>query len=203
METGVGKLSFKEVVQTFEKTQDLANAPLTYIAVICWTIIGIAIFYHVIRDRRSLSSVAVGIRVISLAAVGFITFHLYTTISEYDYSLDEEKWKQDYLLAYLDSQPEERLAIEQVEATNTDGDKAIPSMHLKKESPTVHVKFLTIGKNGDEQELSTQVKIKHVQADTAPYLTYKTIKEELSSQYRDDMYYETTLYINQDSNLYK
>ncbi len=194
------KLNFKDVVQAFEKTQDLANAPLTFIAAICWTIIGIAIAFHIVRDWRSLSSVAVGIRVISLAAVGFITFHLYTHIAEYDYSLDEEKWEQDYLLVYLDSQPEERLAIEQVEATNTDSKKAISSLHLKKGSPTVHVKFTT---DGGKKEISTHVKIKQAPENTAPYITYKTIEEELSDQYRDDMYYETTLYINQDSNLYK
>ena len=156
-----------------------------------------------IRDWRTLSSIAIGIRVISLVSVGFIAFHLYTIISEYDYSLDEQKWEQEYLLVYLNSQPEKTMTIQKAEATNTDSDKAISSVHLKKEPPTAHISFSPVQKDGSKQEVSTHVKIKQAKADTAPYLTYKTIEKDISEHYTEDMYYETTLYINQDSQLYK
>ena len=196
------KLSFREVEQAFEKLQELNNAPLTYIAAVCWIIISIVIIIHLVRDWKTLSIGAIGIRVISLAASCYAVFHLYTNIIEYDFSLNEEKWQQDYLLPYLDSQPEETLAVEQVKATNTDGDKAIPSIHLKKGSPSIHVKFTIVDKDGSKQEISTNVKVKEAPANTSPYITHKTIKGDISEEYTAEMYYEPTLYIDKESTLY-
>ena len=136
---------------------------------------------------------------LSLAAACFAVFHLYMNIKEYDFSLDEEKWKQDYLLAYLDSQPAEKLAIDEVKATHQSGDKAIQSIHLKNEAPTIQVKFST----DENKEISTTVKIKHAPDGTSPYLTYKTVERDLSPEYTDDLYYEPILYIHQESTLFE
>lgn len=197
------KLSFKEVEQAYEKLQDLNNAPLTYIAAACWTIIMFVIIIHLFRDWKNLSISAVAIRIVSLAASGFAVFHLYMNISEYDYSLDEEKWQQDYLLPYLDSQPEKTLAVEQVQATNSDGDKAIPSLHLEKGSPSIHVKFTVAQEDGKKQEVSTNVKVKEAPANTSPYISYKTIETYISDKYTDEMYYEPILYIQKENTLYQ
>ena len=196
------KLSFREVEQAYEKLQDLNNAPLTYIAAACWTIITIVIIIHLLRDWRNLSISAIGIRIVSLAASCFAVFHLYMNISEYDFSLNEEKWQQDYLMPYLDSQPEETLAVEQVQATNTDGDEAIPSLHLEKGSPSIHVKFTVVEKDGSRQEVSTNVKVKEAPATSSPYISYKTIEEFISGEYTDEMYYEPVLYIHKENTLY-
>lgn len=195
-------MSIENVVQAYEEMQNLSDAPLTYIAVACWFVIGIMIIIHMIKDRKSLSIGAISMNTLSLAVTGFIVFHLYMNITEYDFSLDEEKWKQDYLLPYLESQPVQSLTIEHVQATNTTSDQAISSIHLQNNSPTVHVEFTAVQKDKRKQDMSTKVRIKQAPDNTAPYITYKAIESDISDSYTDDMYYDTTLYINQESRLY-
>ena len=196
----MGKLNFKDVEQALGKLQELDNAPLTYIAAACWVIISVVLIVHIVRELKSLSIGAISVRVLALAATCFAVFHLYMTIRDYDFTLDKEKWKQDYLLTYLESQPTEKVAIEDVRATNQGGDKTIPSIHLEKGAHTIQVLFSIVEK---DQDISTKVKIKKAPDGTSHYLAYKTIEKDLSPEYTDDSYYEPVLYINQDSTLFE
>jgi len=187
--------SIEKVIEIHKQVLSLSNAPLAIIAGIIWVCITIAFIVHLIKEKTSFSFrgwvFSVFFLVILLSGLGYLSF----TIKDYDFSINEEEWKENYLTPYLKSLPEHKEDVEDFSQILTNDANAIKSIYLNDKEKPIVVEISTLNKeNGVAKKLPVQVFIQKEPIDKA-YLTYKTIEKNISYEYTTDQYYETILHI--------
>ncbi len=181
------------VLESYQEFEKLSDAPLTIISEVLWILVGIIFIVHLIQNRKSISALSFFYRSCSLMLILVIIGYLSFTINSYDFSMDEDHWKEEFLTPYLESLPEHKQQVTDF-AQLIDYDKSgIESVYINEEHP-IWVKVTLMTDHGDEQELIVKTTIVKESVEQ-PYLTYKTIEKPISEKYSDEAYYNTTLHI--------
>lgn len=187
--------TINQVIESYSEVEKLADAPLTIISEVLWTIVGLIFIVHLIRNRKCLSTQKFLFRgaflLIILSIIGYLTYTLYS----YDYSIDEESWKENTLAPYLQSLNEHHEQVDDFSQLLTEPDKGIESIYVKDITP-IWVELVT-SMDADKKGKVVEVTIEK-EPIQEPYLTYKTIEKTISEQYSNQVYYETTLHIPEE-----
>ncbi|TWT13171.1 hypothetical protein [Planomicrobium sp. CPCC 101079] len=131
---------------------------------------------------------------IVLLVVGGLSF----TIKDYDFSINEKQWKESYLDPYIKALPENKEYVEDFSQIVTGEEDAIKSIYINDKVKPITVEIITLNK---ENELTKKTPVQVVlqkEPIKNPYLTYKTIEKDISSEYTTKQNYETILHIPED-----
>lgn len=185
----------EEVIEMHKQVVSLSDAPLAIIAGVIWIFITIGLLVYLIKESRSFSFqewIFGGFfLVILLSVLGYLSF----TIKDYDFSMNEEQWEENYLAPYLESLPENKEYVEDFSQILTNDVDAIESQYINDKDKPVVVEVSMLDKENEAiKKISVQVFIQKEPIDEV-YLTYKTIEKNISSEYTADQYYETILHI--------
>ncbi|MFC7364203.1 MULTISPECIES: hypothetical protein [Bhargavaea] len=191
--------NIEDVIKVQEEVSALSNAPLAIIAGAIWIFITVAFIVFLFKEKKALSLkgwiYSFSFLVILFAVTGYLTY----TIKEYNFSMNEEKWEENYLNAYIESLPETKENIEDFsQVLNNDDENTIKSIYMNKGTQPIVVE---ISKSQDldsiKQKMRLQAIVQKEQIDKA-YITYKTIEKDISDKYTKAQYYETVLHIPSD-----
>ncbi|KZE38940.1 hypothetical protein AV656_08555 [Bhargavaea cecembensis] len=189
--------NIEDVIKVQEEVSALSNAPLAIIAGAIWIFITVAFIVFLFREKKAFSLkgwiYSFSFLVILFAVTGYLTY----TIKEYNFSMNEEKWEENYLKRYLESLPEKRENIEDFSQVLND-ENTIKSIYMNKDTQPIVVE---ISKSQDIDSIQKKIRLQAIvqkeQIDK-PYITYKTIEKDISDKYTKDQYYETVLHIPSD-----
>lgn len=185
--------SMDNVISAYQNAVNLENAPIVIVGEVFWAVIGLALLVHFIKDRKTIKLVGYLFRGLFFAVVLLVNGYLINLISHYDYSVDLNRWKSDYLIPYVEARPEQRVAVKDFSQLLSSEDQTIDSIHLKKESHPILARVM-VGDPATSKVMITKVLIKKEHIKKA-YLSYKTISRKISEDYSNKAYYETTLHI--------
>lgn len=190
--------NIEKVIEIHKQVLSLSNAPLTIIAEIIWIFITTIFVVYLIKEKKSFSSqgwIFSGFfLVLLLSVLGYLSF----TIKDYDFSIDEKHWEENYLTPYLKSLPENREYVEDFSQIVTTDSNTTKSVYTTDKEKPIVVEISTLNKeNETTKKESVQVLIQKEPINKA-YLTYKIIEKNISNEYTADQYYETILHIPND-----
>lgn len=187
--------NIEDVIKVQEEVSALSNAPLAIVAGAIWIYITIAFIIFLFKEKRELSMKGWIYSFLFLVILFAVTGYLSFTIKEYNFSMNEKKWEENYLNPYLKSLPEEKENIEDFSQVLNDDGTSIKSTYINKDIQPIVVE-ISESKNADKKK-RIQVIVQKEQIDQA-YLTYKTIERNISEKYTKDQFYETVLHIPKD-----
>lgn len=187
--------SIEKVIEAHKQLLSVSNAPLTIITEILWIILTVSFVVYLIKEKKPFSLqgwVFSGFfLVILLSVLGYLSF----TIKEYDFSMNEKQWKENYLTPYLKSLPENKKYVEDFSQLLTNDEDTIKSIYINDKEKPILIEISTLNKeNGTTKKIPVQVIIQKEPINKT-YLTYKTIKKAISSEHTTNKYYETILHI--------
>ena len=183
-------IKINEVINKYEQVEQLKDASFTYIALFFWIAISLSLLYFLVKNRKAIRFSSGLFYMILLLGSLSINSYLYNRIVEYDFSLTEETWKKDYFIPYLDTRTDIQTPVEIISLTpDTTKQRAQSISH-----DTKNLSYVLIRPLETNEEILIQVKIKN-SSTNKPYLSYKKIEKNISSDYIEKAYYEPVLYI--------
>ncbi|HCH1712731.1 TPA: hypothetical protein NKQ82_004636 [Vibrio parahaemolyticus] len=182
-------ITIDQLIETYHISQD-STAIISIFALIMWAIIGYALIRFFIKDRKKINFKNFFVGAFFLIVILTINIFLINDISDHDFSLDEKKWKNEYLEPYIESQPFNKLEINDFSQIVNEKPKGITSVYLN-EKITPQWFFI---KTKEEKEYKIQAIIKKENIKN-PYLSFKKIEKDISDKYNKESYYETVLYV--------
>ncbi|GIN87590.1 hypothetical protein J6TS2_39760 [Heyndrickxia sporothermodurans] len=187
-------MPIEKVIEVYNDVSSLSEAPLVIVTEILWMIVGIVFIIHLIKDRKLFSPLGSIIRGFFLIIIFLIISSLFVSIIRYDFSMDEKQWKKDYLKPYISSLPDHKYDVKDFSQLLINKSKEIQSIYLNSKTKPVSVELTVLDKNGSTKKIIVQTVFQKETINTS-YLTYKTIKKDISDIYKADAYYETILHI--------
>ena len=187
--------NIEEVIKVQEEVSALSNAPLAIVAGAIWISITIAFIAFLFKEKKELSMKGWIYSFLFLVILFAVTGYLSFTIKEYNFSMNEKKWEENYLNPYLKSLPEEKENIEDFSQVLNDDGTSIKSTYINKDIQPIVVEISESKKTDKKKRI--QVIVQKEQIDQA-YITYKKIEKNISEKYTKDQSYETVLHIPND-----
>ena len=187
--------NIEEVIKVQEEVSALSNAPLAIVAGAIWISITIAFIAFLFKEKKELSMKGWIYSFLFLVILFAVTGYLSFTIKEYNFSMNEKKWEENYLNPYLESLPEEKENIEDFSQVLNDDGTSIKSTYINKDIQPIVVEISESKKTDKKKRI--QVIVQKEQIDQA-YITYKKIEKNISEKYTKDQSYETVLHIPND-----
>ncbi|WP_213422530.1 hypothetical protein [Bhargavaea massiliensis] len=187
--------NIEEVIKVQEEVSALSNAPLAIVAGAIWIFITIAFIAFLFKEKKELSMKGWIYSFLFLVILFAVTGYLSFTIKEYNFSMNEKKWEENYLNPYLESLPEEKENIEDFSQVLNDDGTSIKSTYINKDIQPIVVEISESKKTDKKKRI--QVIVQKEQIDQA-YITYKKIEKNISEKYTKDQSYETVLHIPND-----
>lgn len=189
--------TIEDVIKVHEKVSALSNAPLAIIAGAIWTFIAITFIVFLFKERNKLSLKGLIYSFLSLVILFSVIGYLSFTIKDYQFSMNEKKWEENYLHPYLEALPEKKEYIQDFSQVINHNDENITKSKYRDNDAQPIVVEISKDPGSAEKKMLIQVIVQKEQIDQA-YLTYKIIEEDISDEYTKDQYYETVLHIPSD-----
>jgi len=190
--------SIEEVIKIHQKMQNQSDDLfITMVAEIPWIIIGLILVVHIIKDIKSFSLKGLIYRILFLGVIFIFIGSLFNSIKEYDFSLDEEKWKGKYLNPYMISLPIHKLEVSDFWQVFETPKKGVKSIYSTNKNKSIWCKISMLDEMNSPKDIYVQTKIQK-ESINHPYLTYKLISKNITEDYKKDNYYETILHIPED-----
>lgn len=189
----------EKVIDGYEELLRVSDAPLVIITEVLWIIVLIFLLAHIIKRWKSFSRLGSIIRAFFLIIVIVIVSFEFYTISNYNFSMNENYWKKNYLTPYITSLPENKRYVEDFSQIieKKDSEKGIKSFYLSKKVTPIWVSVSIVDKSGSKENLIVQTTVTK-ESIKKPYLTYKKIEKTISDKYVEKAYYQTTLHIPEE-----
>ncbi|MCQ6268688.1 hypothetical protein M1K46_24245 [Fictibacillus sp. WQ 8-8] len=192
-----------KVIKAHKSVVDISDAGISIMALCFWFIIGIVLFIHIIKDRKTYKVSGFLLRILILILIILINTYLFNKISFYNLSISEDKWKTEYLKPYISSRPIHKELVLDLSQSFKKDDKIINVIYLENNQPKVHkIRMKVKDKNKKEKIIVMKVLIKN-DAKDKNHLSYRTIRQSISSKYNNKVFYEPVLHISQDYKVIK
>ncbi|MEI5907710.1 hypothetical protein WAK64_11660 [Bacillus spongiae] len=186
-------MTIEKVIEVYKGFEKIYEAPIVIISEILCIIILISFIIHLIKDRKSFSFLGSIIRGFFLVFILSIMSFLFVTIVEYDFSMSENQWEENYVTPYINSLPEQKYNVKDFSQLLNEN-KGIYSIYLDSLTKPTWVSVEVLDDDGKYKEITVQTIFKKESIDT-PYLTYKKIEKDISNKYNANVFYETVLHI--------
>ncbi|OIK17186.1 hypothetical protein BIV60_00390 [Bacillus sp. MUM 116] len=188
--------SITRVIEIHQEIESASNAPMLFISEILWTFLGIVFIVHLVKDRKSFSVLGLSFRGLFFVMTLLIISHLTISIMNCNFSINETQWKKGYLKPYILSLPEHKKNVEDFSLLLNNNVNGIKSIYINGEKPLWFEISLS-----DNHRLSKKIAVQCIlqkEPIIKPFLTYKKINKNISSQYTTNAYYETILHIPEE-----
>jgi len=190
--------SIEEVIKIHQKLENQSeDLFITIVAEIPWIIVGLILIVHIIKDIKSFSLKGLIYRILILGVIFMMISSLFNSIKEYDFSLNEEKWKKNYLNPYMISLPIQKLEVSDFWQVFEIPKKGVKSIYSTNKKNSIWCKIATMDETNSPKDFYVKTKIQK-ESINRPYLTYKLISKNITMDYKKDNYYETILHIPKD-----
>ncbi|MGV3464880.1 MAG: hypothetical protein ACO1OT_06255 [Heyndrickxia sp.] len=190
--------NIEEVIKIHQKLLNQSDSFIAIVAEILCIFISLIFLVHIIKDIKSFSLKGFIYRILGLGVLFLIIGALFNSIKEYDFSLDEDKWKENYLKPYIMSLPIHRLEVIDFWQVLDSPKNGVKSIYLtNKEEKPIWCKIAKVDETNSSKETYIQTRIQK-ESINRPYLTYRLISKNISKDYKKDIYYETILHIPKD-----
>lgn len=189
--------SITRVIEVHQEIESVSNAPMLIISEILWIFFGIVFIVHLLKDRKSFSLLGLTFRGFSFVITLLIISYLTISIKNCNFSINENQWKKGYLNPYILSLPEHKKNVEDFSLLLNNDVNGIKSIYLNGDGEKPLWFEISLLNDHRFKKIDVQCIIQKEQIKN-PYLTYKKINKNISSQYTTEAYYETILHIPEE-----
>ncbi|WKA56517.1 hypothetical protein [Planococcus shixiaomingii] len=118
----------EKVIEIHEQVLSVSNAPAAIIGGLLWVFLGVAFVVYLFKEKKNFSLQEWVFNGVFLGIVLLILGGLSFAIKDYDFSISEKQWKENYLNPYLKGLPENKEYVEDFSQIVPDEEDAIKSI---------------------------------------------------------------------------